>query len=157
MKKIIFLLLSLFTNLAYAQTLDSLNLDNYYQNVIYSKPYFDFQNWMDENRTLPEGIYYQFEGKIIYEDGKKFVEHFPIHNQERIFGFLLALDIPLKEAWYRQQESNCRIYTVGVNSSLLIKLERRISDELMERLGFSYTNIPSVGECPYNVLHYTFE
>ncbi len=157
MKKIIFLLLSLFTNPAHAQTLDSLIIDNYYQKVISSKLDFDYQNWMDENRTLPEGIYYQFEGKIIYEDGKKFVEHSPIHNPERIFGFLLALDIPLKEAWYRQQESSCRIYTVGVNSSLLIRLERRIPDELMERLGFSYTDKPSVGECPYNVLHYTFE
>ena len=157
MKKIIFLLLPLFTNLAYAQTLDSLIIDNYYQKVISSKLDFDYQNWMDEKRTLPEGIYYQFEGKIIYKDSKKFVEHSPIHNPERIFGFLIALGIPLKEAWFRQQESNCRGYTVGVYPSLLIRLDRKISNELIEKLGFGFTNKPSVGDCPYNIRHYSFD
>lgn len=157
MKKILFLLLYFLTKVTIAQTIDSLFIDNYYQKVISSKPDFDYQNWMDENRILPEGIYYEFEGKIIYRDGKKFVELFPIRNPERIFGFLLALNIPLKEAWYRKQESNCRGYTVGIYPSILIRLERKISNELIEKLGFGFTDKPSVGDCPYNIRHYSFD
>ena len=43
-----------------------------------------------------------------------------------------------------------------VSSSLLIRVEQKLSDEFMERLGFTITDYPSVGNCPYNVLHYIF-
>ena len=157
MKKILFFLLYFLTNITIAQSIDSLKLDNYYQNVISSKPYFDYQNWMDEDRTLPDGIYYKFEGRIRYEDGQKSVELFPVRNPERVFGFLLALGVPLKEAWYRQYESNCRGYEAVVYPSLLIRLERKISNDLIEQLGFRYTENPIVGDCPYNIHHYSFD
>ena len=111
MKKILFFLLNFLVNITIAQTIDSLDLDNYFQNVISSNPYFDYQNWMDEDRTLPDGIYYTFEGRIRYANDQKSVELFQVRNPERVFGFLLALGVPLKEAWHRQYESDCRGFT----------------------------------------------
>jgi hypothetical protein len=112
---------------------------------------------MDEKLLLPEGTYYQFVGEIIYKDGDRIFVHNPVRNPERFFGYLIALNVSIIEAWYRMQESNCRGYDVVINSSLLIRVRNRVSDEMMEELGFIYTDYPSVGKCPYNVMHYSFD
>lgn len=157
MKKTFIFLLLLSENLILAQSLDSLVLKSYNQDIRMSSESFEFQNWMDEKHSLPNGIYYQFVGEIVIEEGEKVFYQLPVRNPERFFGFLLAFGISLKEAWYRQQRSSCRGFDVGVNSSLLIRTDQKLSDKFMEELGFVYTDHPSVGECPYNVRHFIFK
>jgi len=151
------ILLVLSVDLVIAQSLDSLALKNYDKNIRISSENFEYQNWFDEKHSLPEGIYYQFVRKIVIENGERTNIHLPVRNPEKFFGFLLAFGITLEEAWYRQQESNCRGFDVGVYSSLLIRVEQKASDEFMEKLGFVHTNHPSVGDCPDRVQHYVFK
>jgi hypothetical protein len=156
MKKFFILFLLIAAKFVEAQSLDSLALKNYDQNIRTSTEYFEYQNWMEEKYSLPEGIYYQFVGRIVIEEGEKIFYHLPARNPERFFGFLVAFGIPLKEAYYRQHESNCRGFEVVIDPSLLIRTDQKLSDKFMEELGFVYTDHPSVGECPYNVRHYIF-
>lgn len=158
MKNLIIIIVCIQATSLSAQSLDSSLINDYYQKIIFANSEYEIQNWMDENRELPEGIYYYFEGRINKTDGKNSVEMIiHIRHQERIIGFLMALGIQLEEAWYRPHKSSCRGFDVGVPASLLIRVKTRFFDDSLEKLGFSYTEFPSIGNCPYDVRHYTFE
>jgi len=159
--KTLFLLLLLVAS-AFSQSSDTSEVNSYFRYCVQGKVKFDYQNWKLEKHTMPAGIYYQFEGRTEYIEGKKYINNgWGISHPEMILGFLIAKGVSIKEAWYQAYQSSCGMMQVIVPGWFTIRTEKEMPDEIMNALGFTKkiakTEQPVHDDCSTSVQHYVFE
>ncbi len=114
---------------------------------------WSFENWHTEDRSFPQGIYYEYIGKIITTDSSTSFIHYSIRNADMTIGFLIGKGIEIKEVWFKRYQSSCGPLDVVVDEVLIIRISSRKWHDDLESLGFAYQDEPKIGLCAYSVRH----